>query len=340
MSERHGAKQRKNMARYILKRLLFFIPVLFVISVLNFALYSAAPGDPVTVMYSHLLVEGGDQVLTQETLANIRARLGLDQPWPVRYAVWIGNVLQGDLGRSMISQRPVADVILRSLGPTLQLNLVAISIGVFAGVLLGVMQGLRQYSVIDYILSLLSYLYISLPGFFLALLLIYIFSLQLGWLPSAGYETVGVPPTFQDRLRHMVLPVATLALGTAPGLMRYTRTAVLEVIRQPYTVTAKAKGLSQRAITWGHIVRNSLIPVITHLGSILPAFIGGTVIIEQIFDWPGMGRLAIRATFERDYPMLMGLVLLSSVILIISILLVDILYALVDPRIRYDANDA
>jgi peptide/nickel transport system permease protein len=121
--------------------------------------------------------------------------------------------------------------------------------------------------------------------------------------------------------------------------MRYTRTAVLEVVRQPYTVTAKAKGLSQRTVTWGHIVRNSLIPVITHLGAILPALIGGTVIIEQIFDWPGMGRLAIRAAFERDYPMLMGLVLLSSVILVISILLVDIIYALVDPRIRYDAND-
>jgi peptide/nickel transport system permease protein len=178
-----------------------------------------------------------------------------------------------------------------------------------------------------------------LPGFFLALLLVYIFALQLGWLPSAGYETTGVPPTWQDRLRHMVLPVATLALGTAPGLMRYTRTSVLEVLRQPYTVTAKAKGLSQRAITWGHIVRNSLIPVITQLGSILPGLIGGTIIIETIFDWPGMGRLAIRAAYERDYPMLMGLVLFSSLILVISILLVDLVYALVDPRIRYDEND-
>lgn len=326
------------MTRYIVKRILFFIPVLFVISVLNFALFSAAPGDPVTVMYSHLLTEGGDQVLTQESLANIRARLGLDQPWPVRYAIWMGNVLQGDLGRSMISQRPVADVILRALVPTLQLNLVAISIGALFGVLIGVLQGLRQYSFVDYLFSLISYLYISLPGFFLALLLVYIFALQLGWLPPAGYETVGLPPTWQDRLRHMVLPVATLALGTAPGLMRYTRTAVLEVVRQPYTVTAKAKGLSARAITWGHIVRNSLIPVITQLGAILPSLIGGAVIIEQIFDWPGMGRLFIRAAFERDYPMLMGLVLLSSLILVITVLLVDVVYALVDPRIRYEDN--
>lgn len=327
------------MARYIFKRVLFFIPVLIVISFLNFALYSAAPGDPVTVMYSHLIEEGGDQMLTDDALANIRARLGLDKPWPVRYAIWMGKILQGDLGRSMISQRPVVEVIGKALGPTLQLNIVALSVGVLLGVLLGVVQGLRQYSVIDYIFSLVSYFYISLPGFFLALLLIFFFALQLGWLPSAGYETVGVPSTLADRLRHMVLPVATLALGTAPGLMRYTRTSVLEVVRQPYTVTAKAKGLSQRTITWGHIVRNSLIPVITHLGSILPALIGGTVIIEQIFDWPGMGRLAIRAAFERDYPMLMGLVLLSSLILVISILLVDIVYALVDPRIRYDAND-
>ena len=327
------------MTRYILKRIFFFIPVLFVISVLNFALYSAAPGDPVTVMYSHLIDEGGDQMLTDEALTNIRARLGLDKPWPVRYAIWMGNVLQGDLGRSMISQRPVIEVIGKALGPTLQLNIVALSVGVMLGVLLGVMQGLRQYSIIDYILSLTSYFYISLPGFFLALLLIYVFALQLGWLPSAGYETIGVPSTLGDRLRHMILPVATLALGTAPGLMRYTRTSVLEVVRQPYTVTAKAKGLAQRTITWGHVVRNSLIPVITHLGSILPALIGGTVIIEQIFDWPGMGRLAIRAAFERDYPMLMGLVLLSSLILVISILLVDLIYAIVDPRIRYDSND-
>jgi peptide/nickel transport system permease protein len=327
------------MTRYIFKRILFFIPVLFVISVLNFALFSAAPGDPVTVMYSHLLIEGGDQVLTGENLANIRARLGLDKPWPVRYAIWMGNVLQGDLGRSMISQRPVGETILKALGPTLQLNIAAITVGALIGVTLGVFQGLRQYSFLDYTFSLLSYLYISLPGFFLALVLIYIFALQLGWFPSAGYATVGVPPTLKDHLMHMVLPVMTLALATAPGLMRYTRTAILEVIRQPYTVTAKAKGLSQRAITWGHIVRNSMIPVITHLGVLLPALFGGAVIIEQIFDWPGMGRLFIRAAFERDYPMLMGLVLLSSVILIISILLVDILYALVDPRIRYDQKD-
>lgn len=327
------------MTRYIFKRILFFVPVLFAISLLNFALYSAAPGDPVTAMYSHLLVDGSDQVLTDEALANIRARLGLDQPWPVRYAVWIGHVLQGDLGRSMISQRPVGEIIGKALWPTVQLNILAIAVGVSVGVVLGVVQGLRQYSVIDYLFSLLSYLYISLPGFFLALLLIYIFALQLGWLPPAGYETIGVPPTWQDRARYLVLPVTTLALATAPGLMRYTRTAVLEVIRQPYTVTAKAKGLHRRAITWGHIVRNSLIPVITHLGAILPGLIGGSVIIEEIFAWPGMGRLAIRAAYERDYPLLMGLVMLSSLILVISILLVDMAYALVDPRIRYEEND-
>jgi peptide/nickel transport system permease protein len=327
------------MTRYIFKRILFFIPVLFVISLLNFALYSAAPGDPVTAMYSHLLVEGGDQVLTDEVLANMRARLGLDQPWPVRYGIWLGHVFQGDLGRSLISQRPVAEIIGKALWPTLQLNILAIVVGVSLGIGLGVMQGLRQYSLFDYIFSLLSYIYISLPGFFLALVLVYIFALQLGWLPPAGYETVGIASSWQDRARYLVLPVTTLALATAPGLMRYTRTAVLEVIRQPYTVTAKAKGLSLRAITWGHVVRNSLIPVVTHLGSILPGLIGGSVIIEQIFAWPGMGRLAIRAAYERDYPLLMGLVLLSSVILVISILLVDMLYAWVDPRIRYDDKD-
>ena len=326
------------MARYIFKRLLFFIPVLFVISLLNFALYSNAPGDPITAMYSHLLVDGSDSVLTDEALANMRARLGLDQPWPVRYGIWLGQVLQGDLGRSLISQRPVTEIINRALWPTIQLNVSAVVLGVTVGILLGVLQGLRQYSFIDYLLSMLSYLYISLPSFFLAVVLIYIFALQLGWLPPAGYETVGIESNWRDRARHLALPMMTLALGTAPGLMRYTRTAILEVIRQPFTVTAKAKGLSRRAIIWGHVFRNSMIPVVTHLGAILPGLIGGSVIIEQIFAWPGMGRLAIRAAFERDYPLLMGLVLLSSLILVVSILLVDIVYAMVDPRIRYDEN--
>lgn len=324
------------MARYIFKRLLIFIPVIFIISILTFALYSAAPGDPITAMYSHLLIDGSDQVLTDEALASMRARMGLDQPWPVRYGIWLSNVLQGDLGRSLISQRPVGEIIGKALWPTLQLNLGAIAVGATLGILLGVLQGLRQYSVIDYVLSFFSYLYISLPSFFLALVLIYIFSLNLGWLPPAGYETVGIAPTWQDRARHLILPMMTLSLAAAPGLMRYTRTAILEVIRQPYTVTAKAKGLHNRVITWVHIFRNSMIPVITYLGGVLAGLFSGSVIIEQIFAWPGMGRLAIRATFERDYPLLMGLTLLSAVILVLSILLVDIVYAMVDPRIRYD----
>jgi len=324
------------MARYLIKRILFFIPVLFVISVVNFALYSAAPGDPVSVMYSNFVMEGGDQKLTGEALDAIRHKLGLDQPWPVRYGVWLGHVLQGELGRSLISQRDVSEIILNALGPTLQLNVVAITVGILLGVSIGVLQALRQYSVFDYLLSFIAFFYISLPGFFLALILIYIFALQLGWLPSAGYETIGVPPSWTDRLRYMILPVMTMVFASAPGLMRYTRTAVLEVIRQPYTVTAQAKGLPRRQIVWRHVLRNSLIPVVTQLASLLPAIIGGSVIVEQVFDWPGMGRLAIRAAQERDYPLLMGLVMFSSLLLIIGILLVDLCYVLVDPRIRFE----
>lgn len=324
------------MTRYIIRRVFFFLPVLFVISLLNFGLYSLAPGDPITAMYSHLLDEGGDQRLTDEALANIRARLGLDQPWPIRYSIWLGNVLRGDMGRSMMTHRPVLEQIIKALGPTLQLNLVAISIGVVLGIGLGVLQALNQYSPFDYAMSFISFFYISLPGFFLALLLVYIFALRLGWLPPAGYETIGAPFSLQDRLRYLALPALTLAFGTAPGLMRYTRTAVLEVIRQPYTVTARAKGLGERLVVMRHVLRNSLIPVLTQLTNIIPALIGGSVIIEQIFAWPGMGRLAIRAAFERDYPLLMGLVMLSSVVLVVAILVVDILYAAADPRIRYE----
>lgn len=327
------------MVRYIIRRILFFIPVLFFISLLNFGLYSMAPGDPITAMYSHLLEEGGDQRLTDEAMANIRARLGLDQPWPVRYAIWLGNVLQGDMGRSIMTQRAVSDQIFRALWPTLQLNLVAIGLGVLLGIGIGIIQALNQYSVFDYIFSFVAFFYISVPGFFLALILIYLFALQVGWFPPSGYETIGAPPSLYDRLRHMALPALTLAFGTAPGLMRYTRTSVLEVVRQPYTVTAKAKGLGQRLVVIRHVLRNSLIPVLTQFTNIIPALIGGSVIIEQIFAWPGMGRLAIRAAFERDYPLLMGLVMLSSVVMVIAILIVDILYAAVDPRIRYDKMD-
>ena len=327
------------MLQYIFRRILLFLPVLLAISFINFALYSMAPGDPITAMYSHMLMEGGSSNLTGDAMDSMRARLGLDQPWPVRYGVWLSQMLRGNFGRSLTSQREVSAIILKALWPTVQLNLIAITIGVLIGVGLGVVQALKQYSVLDYVLSFLSFFYISLPGFFLALLLIYVFALQLGWFPAAGYETVGAPPSWQDRLQYKVLPVMTLSLASAPGLMRITRTSVLEVLGQPFITTARAKGLVGQTVVWRHVFRNSLIPVTTYVGSVIPGIIGGSIIIEQIFAWPGMGRLALRAAFERDYPLLMGLVMVSAVVLLVSILLIDIVYAALDPRIHYGAQE-
>jgi peptide/nickel transport system permease protein len=327
------------MIQYIVRRIFFFIPVLFVVSVLNYALYSFAPGDPITVMFSHTIIEGGDMKMTETDLTAMRARLGLDKPWPVRYAKWLGRILSGDLGRSLVSQREVGEIILKALGPTLQLNAVALAVGILLGVGVGVLQALKQYGMFDYTMSLVSYFYISVPGFFLALLLVYIFALQLDWLPAAGYQTTGVPPTWQDRVLHLILPALTLVFASTPGLMRVTRSSVLETVNQPYVTTARAKGLHNRTVVWLHVLRNSLIPVLTQMGSILLGVVTGSVVIEQIFAWPGMGRLALRAAYERDYPVLMALILLFSVMLVFVLLLVDIAYAIVDPRVQYGEAD-
>jgi peptide/nickel transport system permease protein len=230
----------------------------------------------------------------------------------------------------------VRDVIGRALWPTLQINIIALFISTIIGLGIGILQAIYQYSWFDYVASFVSFFYISMPGFFLALLTIFIFSIKLGWLPPAGYETVGIEPTFLDHLQYMILPTMVLALGGAPGLMRYTRTAMLEVIHQPYITTGHAKGLRPRAVYARHAFRNTLIPVLTTLGGRLPLLISGSVIIEQIFDWPGMGQASLRATFGRDYPVLMGLIMMGSLITLVAILVTDVAYTLVDPRVRLD----
>lgn len=329
------------MTKYIIRRLLLMVPVLLGISLLNFALYLSAPGDPVSIMLNPLLMEEagggvGQARATEEMIAAAKERLGLNDPWTIQYLRWLSNVLRGDFGRSFINPEPVSAVIGRALWPTLQINLIALLISTLIGLGIGILQAVYQYSWFDYIASFVSFFYISMPGFFLALLAVFIFAIKLGWLPAAGYQTVGIEPSFQDHLRYMILPTMVLALGGAPGLMRYTRTAMLEVIHQPYITTGHAKGLRPRAVIVRHAFRNTLIPVLTTLGSRLPLLISGSVIVEQIFDWPGMGQASLRATFGRDYPVLMGLIIMSSLLALIAILITDIAYTLVDPRIRLD----
>lgn len=329
------------MAKYILRRLLLMIPVLLGISIINFTLYLSAPGDPVSIMMNPILVsEAGGATgagrLSSEDIAKAKERLGLDQPWPLQYVEWLGKLLRGDMGASFITAQPVSEIIGAALGPTLEINVIALLLSTIVGVGLGVIQAIKQYSWLDYIASFISFFYISMPGFFLALLLIFIFAIKLELLPPAGYTTTGLAWSFSDHLRYLILPTMTLALGGAPGMMRYTRTAMLEVIHQPYITTGYAKGLSDRTVILRHAFRNTLIPVLSTLGGRLPLLISGSVIVEQIFAWPGMGQASLRATFQRDYPVLMGLVMMTSLLTLVTILITDLAYTVVDPRIRLD----
>jgi len=329
------------MTKYLIRRLLLMIPVLLGISLLNFTLYLNAPGDPVSIMLNPILTEEaggglGQGRATDEMIEAAKERLGLNRPWYVQYVEWLGNVVRGDFGKSYINPEPVSDIINRALWPTLQINIIALVLSTMIGVGVGILQAIYQYSWFDYIASFFSFFYISMPGFFLALLAIFVFSIQLGWFPSAGYNTVGVEESFLDHLKYMILPTLVLALGGTPGLMRYTRTAMLEVIHQPYIQTARSKGLSERTVFTRHAFRNTMIPVLTTLGGRLPLLISGSVIVEQIFDWPGMGQASLRATFGRDYPVLMAIIIIGSLITLIAILITDLAYTVVDPRIRFD----
>jgi len=319
------------MLIYVARRLLIAVPILLGITAITYLLVSLAPGDPVTAMLDpeQMTVLGPDWV------AERKAELGLDKPIPVRYLLWLRELSQGNLGYSAIDRQPVTAKIAERLWPTLKLMLAAMAIGIGVGVPIGILSAVKQYSFLDYLSTLLGLVMISVPSFFLGLGGIYLLSLKLGWLPTAGMATIGAPPSFWDRLHHLLLPATVLGLAQAAPLIRYARSSMLEVIRQDYVKTARAKGLFERTVLLGHALPNALIPIITVIALHLPALVGGTVIIEQIFAWPGMGTLAITAIFGRDYPVIMAFNLIIALAIVLSSLVADVAYALVDPRIRY-----
>lgn len=318
------------MFKYILQRVLISIPLLIGITLIIFVMADAMPGDAVLAMQS-------DESFSSEELIELRReQLGLSDPLYIQYLRWVGQLLQGNLGRSYITSESIGEQIKLRIRPTLELMGAALSFSIIVGVTLGIISALKQYSYVDYLLTLGGFAGISIPVFFLALILIYIFALRLGWLPASGYATAGEPPTFIDRLRHILLPAISLGLLRTAMFMRYTRAAVLEVINQDYIRTAHAKGLKDVTIILKHVVRSSLLPLITVIGLTLPVLFAGAVIIEQIFQWPGIGLLFIVAIEARDGPQIMGIALISAVIVLTSNLLTDIAYAWIDPRIRYD----
>ncbi len=310
------------------------IPMLFGVTMISFLIMNLAPGDP-TSFYVDPLVGQNDP----EMLAIVRKSLGLDKPLPVRYALWLGKTIKGDLGFSFISRRPVMDEIRSRIGNTLLLASVSMVISLVVGVLIGVWSAVNQYKMSDYVLTVLAFIGVSMPSFWFAMMLILFLTGKLKLLPSVGMNSINVPPGFfnrlMDTLSHMVMPVLVMSLSSIARWARYQRSSMLEVIRQDFIRTARAKGLPQKKVIFKHALRNAAIPIITLLGMSLPSLIGGSFIIETVFGWPGMGRLGVNAIFNRDYPVVMGVTLFSSILVMVGNLAADVLYAVVDPRIRY-----
>lgn len=315
------------MFSYIVRRLLIAIPILFGVSVVNFIIINMAPGSPVDMLI--------DPNLTAADLEARRQALGLDAPLYVQYFRWAANLLTGNMGYSMTSYEPVTHLIGQRIGPTALLMGLSLLVGLLIALPLGIISASKQYSKIDYLATGGAFFGISVPSFFLALGLIYVFSLQLKLLPSGGMVTLGGGGGFGDRLLHLVLPVTVLGISIAGKKIRYVRSSVLEILGEDYLRTARAKGLREFIVINKHALRNALIPIITVVGLEIPILLGGAVITEQIFSWPGIGQLTMASIMSRDYPTLMGLNLLAAVMVLVGNLVTDIVYSVADPRIRY-----
>ncbi len=317
------------MGRYVIRRTIQMIPLFIGISIIIFLIIQAAPGGP-----EMALLQTG-RFVNPEILAAYRARLGLDQPIVVQYFRWLGAALTGDLGYSYTSAQPVLTMILERLPATIELMLSAYLLAAVIALPLGVYSAIHKYSVLDYFGTGLSFLGIAMPVFWFGLILQLVFAVQLGWLPSSGRETVG-DTGFVDQLKHLVLPAIVLSLLYIAGWSRYMRTSFLGVINSDYVRTARAKGLRERRVMLIHGLKNAAIPVVSVMALDIAGLFSGAVITETIFSWPGIGRLFIQSMYARDYPLLMGIIMMGSIMVVLFNLVADILYGWLDPRISYD----
>lgn len=328
------------------------LPTLFGITTISFLLIISAPGDPVTMVTF-------SPNNTPESVAALKRQLGLDQPALVQYFYWlVGNdftridvdgdgegdtpgirrgVLRGDLGQSIQYKRPVLELILERVPATLLLTVSSLLVGYVLGIPIGLFAAINHRRWFDQLSRVISVVGIALPSFWVALILIIIFSVNLGWLPMTGMRDVTRTDggSILDTIPYMIMPVTVLSLGIIAGISRFVRASVLEVLQQDYVRTAQSKGLGAQVIWWRHVARNALVPVATLLGPALGTLLGGAVIIEQVFSWPGLGRLSVNAAFQRDYPLVMGFVLVGGVLYVLGVLLSDILYAWLDPRVQF-----
>lgn len=320
----------ENSMQYAIRRILINIPVLFAVTIIIYAMINLAPGDPLDFFTNE------DLGITRESLAHLEEQFGLNDPLPVRYVKWLGQAVQGNLGYRFKNGDPVAEVLGLRLKNTLILMGAALFIGISVGVSLGIFVGLRQYSFWDFSLTTLSFVGIAMPAFIAGIFGLYIFSVKLGWFPSGGMRTVGEEQSLGDLLYHLVLPAGTLAILYIASFMRYQRFSILEVKQADFMRTARAKGLKPRVITWRHTMRNAILPVVTIIGLSIPNLVAGALFIESIYSWPGMGSLFVDAIAARDYPMVMGVMLVSAIVVLTANLATDLTYAVVDPRIRLD----
>ncbi|RAP26781.1 peptide permease [Candidatus Marinamargulisbacteria bacterium SCGC AG-333-B06] len=318
------------MIRYIGKRLLALFPMLLGVTFIAFIIMKAAPGDPVGMFM--------DPSMNLQDIERIRSNLGFDKPIIIQYGIWLKNIMMGDFGYSLISGKPALQAILERLPATLLLSISSLCLILLITFPLGILCGYKKDTVVDDSITVFSFLGLSMPSFWLGLMLILLFSFQLDLFPTSGFMNpllYGEPfyKKVGNIILHMCLPLLTIMIGGIAGLTRYNRFGIIKILGQDYITAARARGLSESRILFKHAFKNILLPIITLLGLDLPGLISGSYIIEFIFSWPGMGQLAIQSVFQRDYPILMATILFSSILIIIGTLIADICYAYIDPRI-------
>ncbi len=305
------------MIRYIIQRVLAALVTIWITTIAVTLLIHAVPGDPVRIMYAKFQS-------TPEQIEAVRVALGLDQPIYIQYGLYVGRLFQGDLGRSIVGDQPVLDILLTRFPPTLLLATTSLLIAVVIGLSLGFLAAYKRGTMIDVGAMVLAVLGVSIPHFWLGLLLLFFFALQLGWLPVAGSD-----------LRSLILPALTLGLANAAVLARLTRSAMIDIFDQDFVRTARAKGLPKTMVLYRHALRAGLVPIVSMMGLQFAYMMGGAIVVENVFAWNGVGRLAIEAVFARDYPLIQGFILFFATVIVLVSLVIDLLYAVLDPRIRY-----
>lgn len=324
------------MRTYALRRILQTIPILFIISLLLFFMVRAAPGGPLTAARRN-------PNITPEQIAKLEAKLGLDQPLPIQYAKWMGDMLQGDLGESIKFRRPVAEMISERIPNTLVLVGVSFFVTLLIAIPVGVLSARKPYSAFDYSMTTITFMGQSLPVYWLGLGLILIFYVSLKnpatgdpLFPGGGMNTIGKEGDLMDTLWHLVLPVIALSLGWVAWYSRFLRSSMLDVLHEDYIRTARAKGLHEWRVHYKHALRNAILPLVTLIALDLPSLFAGALFVETIFSWPGMGRLFWDAARGRDYPVLLGVVMITAVLIIVCNILADLAYGILDPQVKYD----